>query len=76
MTVYEEQTTRIEEDALGEKEIPSEAYYGVQTVRAAENFSITGYAIEKELINSLAMVKKHLLLQIWRRTCYRDQLGM
>ena len=34
--------TRIESDFLGEKEIDNDAYYGVQSLRALENFPITG----------------------------------
>ncbi len=49
---------RIEKDFLGEKEIPFNAYYGVQTIRATENFPITGYRIHPELIKALGMVKK------------------
>nr|WP_102691723.1 aspartate ammonia-lyase [Rummeliibacillus pycnus] len=49
---------RIEKDFLGEKEIPKDAYYGVQTMRAIENFPITGYRIHPELIKSLGIVKK------------------
>src|SRR5690625_1591265 len=49
---------RIEEDLLGEKEVPKTAYYGIQTVRALENFHITGYRLHKELIVSVAQVKK------------------
>jgi len=49
---------RIEKDFLGEKEIPADAYYGVQTSRAVENFPITGYKIHEELIKALAIVKK------------------
>lgn len=49
---------RIEKDFLGEKEVPVDAYYGVQTIRAVENFPITGYRIHEELIIGLAMVKK------------------
>lgn len=49
---------RIERDSLGEKEIPINAYYGVQTLRATENFPITGYKIHPELIKSLGIVKK------------------
>jgi aspartate ammonia-lyase len=37
--------TRIERDLLGEKEIPADAYYGVQTARALENFQISGVRI-------------------------------
>ncbi|MCM3387825.1 aspartate ammonia-lyase [Ureibacillus chungkukjangi] len=49
---------RIEKDFLGEKEIPKNAYYGVQTMRAIENFPITGYRIHPVLIKSLGIVKK------------------
>nr|WP_257350964.1 aspartate ammonia-lyase [Pseudalkalibacillus decolorationis] len=49
---------RIEKDFLGEKEVPSDAYYGIQTLRAVENFPITGYRIHEDLIQALAMVKK------------------
>ncbi|HET7453007.1 MAG TPA: lyase family protein, partial [Thermoanaerobaculia bacterium] len=37
--------TRIEHDLLGEKAVPADAYYGVQTARALENFQISGVAI-------------------------------
>ena len=37
--------TRMERDLLGEKAVPSEAYYGVQTARALENFKISGIPI-------------------------------
>ncbi|NLW17494.1 MAG: aspartate ammonia-lyase [Firmicutes bacterium] len=49
---------RIEQDLLGSMEIPHDAYYGIQTKRAMENFPITGYKPGKELVQALAMVKK------------------
>ncbi|AMA72268.1 MULTISPECIES: aspartate ammonia-lyase [Aneurinibacillus] len=49
---------RVEKDFLGEKEVPIDAYYGVQTMRAVENFPITGYRIHESLIIAMAMVKK------------------
>ena len=49
---------RIEKDFLGEKEIPVDVYYGIQTLRAVENFPITGYKMHEELIYALAIVKK------------------
>lgn len=51
---------RIEHDFLGEKEIPDEAYYGIQTARALENFHITGMPISREplLIQAFGYVKK------------------
>ncbi|MEK0315899.1 aspartate ammonia-lyase [Cohnella sp. 56] len=51
-------TYRIERDFLGEKEVPQEAYYGIQTMRAVENFPITGIPVKHELIVALAHVKK------------------
>lgn len=51
---------RTEHDLLGDREVPNEAYYGVHTLRAKENFHITGTPISTypELIKALAMVKQ------------------
>jgi aspartate ammonia-lyase len=56
---YESGRTRLEHDLLGEKEVPEESYFGVQTLRAMENFNITGVNLSfyPVLIESLAMVK-------------------
>ncbi|MGQ0443706.1 MAG: lyase family protein, partial [Beijerinckiaceae bacterium] len=52
--------TRREHDLLGEREVPAEAYWGIHTLRAVENFPITGIPIGHfpELIRSLALVKQ------------------
>ncbi len=52
--------TRTEKDLLGEREVPFEALYGIQTLRALENFPITGIPIREmpELIDGLAAVKE------------------
>lgn len=50
--------TRTEKDLLGTKEVPADAYYGIQTLRAVENFPITGIPPHKEMIRALAAVKK------------------
>lgn len=50
--------TRTETDALGSLQVPKESYYGIQTLRALENFPMTTYALDDDFINSLAMVKK------------------
>ena len=47
---------RLEHDSIGEKEVPEDAYYGVQTLRAYENFNITGLKMHPELINSVAQI--------------------
>ena len=49
---------RMEHDSIGEKEVPKDAYYGVQTLRAYENFYITGLKMHPELINSVSQIKK------------------
>ncbi len=49
---------RIEKDSIGEKDVPKNVYYGVQSLRAAENFHITGLTMHPEIINSLACIKK------------------
>lgn len=49
---------RVEKDFLGEKQVPQAAYYGVQTLRAVDNFPITGYRLEPALIKAIAIVKK------------------
>ena len=50
--------TRLEHDSLGEREVPEDAYYGIQTLRATENFPISGIMARPEFINAMAMVKK------------------
>lgn len=55
---------RNEHDLLGNKDVPSEAYYGVHTLRALENFDISGIsiAIYPDLIRALAQIKKSAAL--------------
>lgn len=49
---------RIERDSLGERKVPAEAYYGIETLRGKENFEITKRGICRQLIKALAIVKK------------------
>lgn len=60
MAALHSKNTRLEHDLLGEREIPIEAYYGVQTLRALENFNITGVTLKNFpiLVKALAQVKK------------------
>ncbi|HAR96865.1 MAG TPA: aspartate ammonia-lyase [Deltaproteobacteria bacterium] len=51
-------TSRTEQDFLGKKEVPAEAYYGIHTVRALENFPVSGFKTPVELICALADVKQ------------------
>ena len=49
---------RIETDSLGEVRVPKTAYYGAQTQRAFENFPISGYRFNRELIRALGVIKR------------------
>jgi aspartate ammonia-lyase len=51
-------STRIEKDSLGEKKVPAAAYYGIQTVRALENYPISGYRAHPNLIRAMGAIKK------------------
>jgi aspartate ammonia-lyase len=50
--------SRIERDPLGEHAVPAEAYYGIQTERAKENFPISGLRAPEELVTATVLVKK------------------
>jgi len=49
---------RQERDTLGTRDVPYEAYYGIQTVRAMENFPVSGLRAPPSLINAYAVIKK------------------
>lgn len=51
-------TYRTEKDSLGEKKVPADAYYGIQTQRAVENYPISGYRAHPMLIRAMGMIKK------------------
>jgi aspartate ammonia-lyase len=58
-TAGAQQAVRVEKDLLGEKQVPADAYYGVQTARALENFQISGETTRRypELVEGLALTK-------------------
>jgi aspartate ammonia-lyase len=49
---------RIEKDSLGTREVPADAYYGIQTARAVDNFPISTLRAHPTLIRAIAMVKQ------------------
>src|SRR3954470_2274861 len=57
--LYIQAQTRTEKDLLGEKQIPADAYYGVQTFRALENFQVSGVKTNfyPDYVRAYAMVK-------------------
>ncbi len=49
---------RTEKDSLGEKQVPADVYYGIQTQRAVENYPISGYRAHPRLIQAMGLIKK------------------
>ncbi len=58
MSQTENQGYRLEKDSIGSKEVPEQVYYGIQSLRASENFHITGLGLHPEIIISMAYIKK------------------
>lgn len=52
------ETTRLESDSIGTMQVPADAYYGVQSLRAQQNFPITGTKMNPVFIRNLATIKK------------------
>ncbi len=50
--------TRVEKDSLGSKEVPADALYGIQTLRAVENFPVSGWRFPRSFVRALALIKK------------------
>lgn len=69
---------RIERDSVGEMKVPVNAYYGIHSQRAKENFDITGRRINSKLIVSFAYVKKAAAIVNWQdeklSTEYKDAI--
>ncbi|MBI3609945.1 MAG: class II fumarate hydratase [Nitrospirae bacterium] len=61
--------TRLERDTMGEKEVPAEAYYGIQTLRAVENFPISDLRFSRSFIRALALIK-------WAAAQVNEELGL
>ena len=51
-------TFRVEHDPLGEHTVPTDAYYGIQTVRASENFPISGLHAPADLVTATVLIKR------------------
>lgn len=66
---------RLEEDSIGKKEVPVDAYYGVQSLRGKENFVITKQTTHKEMILALAMLKKSCAIANWKASLLDEQVA-
>ncbi len=51
-------TTRLERDTMGEVAVPADAYYGVQTARAVENFPISSLRFPRAMIRAMGLIKR------------------
>ena len=49
---------RIEKDSMGDVNVPDKAYYGAQTQRAIDNFTISNHQFSKSFIDSLSIIKR------------------
>jgi aspartate ammonia-lyase len=49
---------RVEKDSIGSREVPADAYYGIQTLRATENFSVSGLRASPHLVRAYALLKR------------------
>ncbi len=61
--------TRKERDSMGEKEVPQDAYYGIQTLRAVENFPISDLRFPRPFIRTLGLIK-------WAAALVNQELGL
>ncbi len=50
--------SRVEKDPLGEKRVPAHVYYGIQTLRALENFPISGLKAHPIFVKATVMIKR------------------
>lgn len=67
--------TRTEKDVLGELDVPADAYWGINTQRAIENFQISGLRFSQRFILSLAKVKKACVLSNMESADLDEDLG-
>lgn len=66
---------RIEKDFIGEKQVPDDVYYGIQTLRATENFPITNERIHPQMIVAIGMVKKAAAIANCSANGLSEQIG-
>jgi len=66
---------RVEKDSLGSKKVPQQAYYGIQTLRAVENFPVSGIKQHPELVWGVAVIKKAAALTHTELKLLKPQVG-
>ncbi|MCT7952308.1 aspartate ammonia-lyase [Ancylothrix sp. C2] len=75
MTNQPSQTYRIEKDSMGERQIPAEAYYGIQTLRATENFPISGIKPLATYVDACLLIKKATAIANGELGCISQEIS-
>lgn len=66
---------RTERDSMGEKQIPADAYYGIQTLRAIENFPISGLRPNSTYVDACLLIKKATAIANGELGCIPQDIG-
>lgn len=75
MTQQTDSQVRIERDSMGDREIPSSAYYGIQTLRAIENFPISGLKPLPTYVDACVLIKKATAIVNGKLGCIPQQIS-
>ena len=75
MTDQASQNYRIEKDSMGERQIPAEAYYGIQTLRATENFPISGIKPLATYVDACLLIKKATAIANGELGCISQEIS-
>ncbi len=75
MTNQPSQNYRIEKDSMGERQIPAEAYYGIQTLRATENFPISGIKPLATYVDACLLIKKATAIANGELGCISQEIS-
>src|SRR5919202_1555559 len=68
-------TYRIERDSMGERQIPESAYYGIQTLRAMENFPISGIKPLPTYVDACVLIKKATAIANGQLGCIPEDIS-
>ena len=75
MTDATSKSVRIEKDSMGELELPSDAYYGIQTLRAIQNFPISGIKPLPTYVDACLLIKKATAIANKELACIPADIG-
>ncbi|OKH30992.1 aspartate ammonia-lyase [[Phormidium ambiguum] IAM M-71] len=75
MTEIDNAAYRIEKDSMGERQIPADAYYGIQTLRATENFPISGLKPLATYVDAGILIKKATAIANGELDCISEEIS-